>query len=198
MAGTRIRRRTALALAVLLAASACTANDAPVPPAGGQFQFVSPGGQTRIFYDGPDRGVVTGLSGESLTEPGRQISLADYQGKVVVLNLWGVFCPPCRSEVDDLERVYQQTKDKGVQMLGIDLRDDIRSQPADFVRDRGLTYPSIYDPPGRSLLALKGYPRNTVPSTIVLDRRHRVAAIFLTEIRDVDLLPVVTRIAEET
>jgi hypothetical protein len=60
-----------------------------------------------------------------------------------------------------------------------------------------LDWPSIYDPPGRSLLGLRGYPRNLVPSTIVLDRQHRVAAIFLTEVLDTDLLPVVQRIAAE-
>jgi hypothetical protein len=84
-----------------------------------------------------------------------------------------------------------------VQFLGIDVRDDARSAPQDFVRNIGVTYPSIYDPPGRSLLALKGYPRNIVPSTIVLDRQHRVAAIFLMTLLDSDLLPVVQRLAAE-
>ena len=65
------------------------------------------------------------------------------------------------------------------------------------VRDRGLTYPSIFDPPGRSLLALRGFPRNTVPSTIVLDRQHRVAAVFLTTLRVSELMPVVQRVAAE-
>ena len=55
-------------------------------------------------------------------------------------------------------------------MLGIDVRDD-RQAAQDFVRDRRLTYDSIYDFPGRTLAALSGYPRNVVPSTIVLDRR---------------------------
>jgi hypothetical protein len=70
----------------------------------------------------------------------------------------------------ELQKVYDQTKGSGVQLLGIDVRDEVRSAPADFVRDTGITYPSIYDPPGRSLLALNGYPRSVVPSTIVLDR----------------------------
>lgn len=84
-----------------------------------------------------------------------------------------------------------------MQLLGIDVRDEVRSAPQDFVRDTGITYPSIYDPPGRSLLALKGYPRSVVPSTIVLDRHHRVAAVFLTALSDTDLLPVVQRIAAD-
>jgi hypothetical protein len=63
--------------------------------------------------------------------------------------------------------------------------------------DRGLPYPSIFDNPGRSLLALHGFPRNAVPATIVLDRDHRVAAVFLTALRVSELLPVVQRIAAE-
>lgn len=102
-----------------------------------------------------------------------------------------------QTEVKDGCPVYDQTKDSGVQLLGIDVRDEARSVPKDFVRDTGITYPSIYDPPGRSLLALKGYPRSVVPSTIVLDRQHRVVAVFLAALRDTELLPVVQRIAAE-
>ena len=79
----------------------------------------------------------------------------------------------------------------------MDVRDEVRSAAEDFLRDRGVTYPSIYDPPGRSLSALRGYPRNVVPSTIVLDRQHRVAAVFLRALLASDLQPVVESIAAE-
>ncbi|MGH3775949.1 MAG: TlpA disulfide reductase family protein [Pseudonocardiaceae bacterium] len=165
---------------------------------GGDFQFVSPGGQTKIFYDPPgSRGKIPELGGEDLLEPAKQIALSGYAGKVVVLNIWGSWCGPCRAEMPELQRVYDQTRDSGVQLLGIDIRDEVRTAPQDFVRNLGITYPSIYDPPGRSLLALAGYPRSVVPSTIVLDRQHRVAAVFLAALRDTDLLPVVRRIATE-
>lgn len=165
----------------------------------GEFIFVSPGGKTRIFYDPPEsRRKIPDLSGDALLEPGKQIRISDYAGKVVVLNVWGSWCGPCRAEAPELERVYVQTKDSGVQFLGIDVRDEQRSAPQDFVRDRGITYPSIYDPPGRSLLALHGYPRSVVPSTIALDRAHRVAAVFLEPLIESDLLPVVRRLAAES
>jgi thiol-disulfide isomerase/thioredoxin len=187
--------RALLAALALLVAGCATGGDAVAR--GGQFEFVSPGGQTKIFYDPPaDRGKVTGIEGESLLEPGHTITLDDFAGQVVIVNLWGSWCGPCRSEADDLQRVADATEADGVALLGIDLRDD-RSAASDFITDRGLRWPSIYDPPGRSLLGLRGYPRNVVPSTIVLDREHRVAAIFLTELLDVDLLPVVQRIAAE-
>jgi thiol-disulfide isomerase/thioredoxin len=184
-------------LAAVLALAGCSTGTDAVAT-GGEFEFVSPGGQTKIFYDPPEsRGRVAGLSGESLLEPGRTLSLDGFEGKVVVLNLWGSWCGPCRAEADDLQRVAEATAGDGVELLGIDVRDN-REAAADFVRDRGLGWQSIYDPPGRSLLALHGYPRNVVPSTIVLDRQHRVAAVFLQALLTDDLLPVVRRIATET
>ncbi|MBO0874132.1 MAG: TlpA family protein disulfide reductase [Pseudonocardia sp.] len=193
------RRRLAAALACLATAFALvgcsTGNDAVAR--GGEFQFVAPHGQTDIRYDPPaDRGTVTGLSGESLTEPGRQIGVRDFPGQVVVLNIWGSWCGPCRAEMDDLQQLQQNTASSGVTVLGIDVRDD-RSAAVDFVHDRKVTYPSIFDQPGRSLEALHGYPRNTVPSTIVLDRRHRVAAVFLTAVRISQLAPVVQQLTAE-
>jgi thiol-disulfide isomerase/thioredoxin len=190
-------RQAALAAGMVLVLTGCGAGrDAAL--AGGDFEFVSPGGKTQIFYDPPDsRGHAPELSGEALLEPGKKIRLSDDTGTVMVLNIWGSWCGPCRAEAPELQRVYDQIKDSGVQFLGIDVRDEQRSAPQDFVRDRGITYPSIYDPPGRSLLALHGYPRSVVPSTLILDRHHRVAAVFLQALTESDLLPAVRRLAAE-
>jgi thiol-disulfide isomerase/thioredoxin len=193
-------RRTVLLVLVLLllagyATGCATGTDAVAR--GGTFEFVSPGGRTDIFYDPPaERGTVGELAGDSLTEPGIPVSLERYRDQVVVLNVWGSWCGPCRSEADDLVRVADATAAQGVQFVGINVRDS-RQAGADFARDFGLTYPSIFDPPGRTLFALGGAPRAVVPLTVVLDRRHRVAAVFLRELLDTDLLPVVQRIAAE-
>ncbi len=161
------------------------------------FTFVAPGGQTSSFYDPPaTRGTVRGLSGDSLTDPGHTIGVDDFPGQVVVLNIWGSWCGPCRAEAPALQQTYDLTRASGVTLLGIDVRDD-RGAALDFVRGHAITYPSIFDNPGRSLFALGGFPRNTVPSTIVLDRHHRVAAVFLTALRISELLPVVQRVAAE-
>ncbi|MQA60795.1 MAG: redoxin domain-containing protein [Actinophytocola sp.] len=191
-----MKRPRVLALVLLLALlPACsTGEDAVV--SGSEFHFVAPDGKTTINYDGPGRQSLE-LSGEDLFNEGETISTADFAGKVVVINIWGQWCGPCRREAPAMQEVYDKTKDDGVQVLGIDVRDHSRQAPQDFLRDRGLTYPSIYDPPGRSLLPLKGYPRSVVPSTIVLDKQHRVAVVFLKELLAEDLLPVVTRLAKE-
>jgi thiol-disulfide isomerase/thioredoxin len=185
-----------LAFAAMLVLAGCaTGTDAVAR--GGTFEFVSPGGRTDLFYDPPTaRGTVGELSGDSLTEPGTTVSLARYPQHVVVLNIWGSWCGPCRSEAPHLGRVARATMDQRVQFIGIDVRDS-QQAGADFSRDFGLTYPSIFDPPGRTLFALKGIPRSVVPLTIVLDRHHRVAAVFLHAVHAQDLLPVVQRIAQE-
>ena len=182
--------------ALVLLTGCSTGSDAVVP--GAQFEFVAPGGKTELFYNPPSqRGTVQNFSGESVMQPDKQISLSDFAGKVVVLNIWGTWCGPCRHEMPELQRVHEKTYDEGVRLLGIDVRDYARWAPADFLTDRGITYPSIYDPPGRTLLSLQNFPRNIVPVTIVLDRNHRVAAIFLKPLLEEDLLPVVRRIAAE-
>lgn len=190
--------RGVLGAVVALVAVAGCGSGQDAAGAGGGFDFVSPGGQTTISYDPPEqRGKIAEMVGESLTEPGRELKLSDYLGEVVVLNVWGSWCGPCRAEADDLERVYAETKESGVRFLGVNVRDEARSAAQDFVTNFQVGYPSFYDPPGRTLLALKGFPRSVVPATIVLDRQHRVAAVFLTALLDSDLLPVVERVAAE-
>lgn len=190
-------RRFVVLLAVFVFATACATGGEDSSSEAEEFTFVSPGGQTRIFYPPEERGRVSGLSGEDLLKPGKELSLSQFEGQVVVVNLWGSWCGPCRAEADDLQAVQDKTYDQGVRLLGVDVRDS-RAAAADFHRDRGLTYPSIYDPSGRSLLALRGYPRSAVPSTIILDRQHRVAAVFLTQLLERELLPEVRKVANES
>jgi peroxiredoxin len=192
--------RTALLIvavfaAVVGAAGCSTGSDAVAT--GTEFNFVSPGGETDLTYEGDERQRIPEMRGESLMEEGQQITLSSFKGDVVVINLWGAWCPPCRVEAPQLQKVWETYGDKGVQVLGIDFRDYDRQQPADFMRDTGLTYPSIYDPSGRSLLPLKGYPKAAVPSTIVLDKEHRVAAIFLRDLLAEDLTPVLDKLLAE-
>lgn len=184
---SRVTRIIPLVLTGLAVLAGCAVGkDAVVQ--GSNFSFVSPGGKLEIFYPQAQRQVLPNLSGPSLEQPDRQIHVSDYPDKVVVLNIWGQWCGPCRDEAPELSTVYQQTKADGVQLLGIDTRDS-RSAALDFVQDNRISYPSIFDPAGRSLLSLSGYPRSVVPSTIVLDRQHRVAAVYLEPVTATILLP---------
>ncbi|MBC2639396.1 MULTISPECIES: TlpA disulfide reductase family protein [unclassified Rhodococcus (in: high G+C Gram-positive bacteria)] len=197
------RGRFAGLLAVIctaaVALSACASGDDAVAQ-GGTFDFVSPGGQTEIFYDPPaDRGTIGTVSGPDLMTEGKTTSLDDFAGQVVVLNVWGQWCGPCRGEANDLEQVYEETKDQGVSFLGINVRDNQQDKAQDFVIDNKVSYPSIYDPAMRTMIALgQNYPTSVIPTTIVLDREHRVAAVFLKELLVEDLKPVVERVAQES
>jgi thiol-disulfide isomerase/thioredoxin len=186
-------------VAVLAAVLAgCSTGDDAVAQ-GGTFEFVAPGGKTDIRYDPPEsRGRPGPLAGPDLMEPSRTVSLEDFAGKVVVINVWGQWCGPCRSEIGQLQQVYDATRADGVAFLGIDVRDNELDAARDFIVDRKVTFPSIYDPAMRTMIAFGGrYPTTVIPSTLVLDRRHRVAAVFLRELLAEDLQPVVARLAAE-
>jgi thiol-disulfide isomerase/thioredoxin len=193
-----VRRLAFVATAVAGLLVGCSTGDDAVA-AGGTFEFVAPGGKTDIYYDPPDhRGRPGPVSGPDLMDPSRTVSVADFAAKVVVINVWGQWCGPCRSEVTQLQQVYDATRADGVTLLGIDVRDNNRQAAQDFVKDRNVTFPSIYDPAMRSMIAFGGkYPTTVIPSTLVLDRQHRVAAVFLRELLAADLQPVVKRIAGE-
>lgn len=190
---------TVFAGAVSLAAlTACATTNS-----GETFSFHSPGGQVEIFYEENERAPLKDFSGESLMEPGTQISLSDFDGQIVVLNAWGQWCAPCRAEVDDLEEVQQHLSQPGENgqpagtVLGINVRDPQPEIARDFVRDNGVTYPSIYDPPFRTAGALGGIPTSVIPTTVILDKQHRPAAVFLREISADDIITVTDRLAAE-
>ena len=161
------------------------------------YNFVSPGGQVQFFYAPGQRKPLPDLAGESLQQPGKQIAISSFPNNVVVLNVWGAWCANCRAEAPELQQVYNQTKSLGVQLLGIDFKDPSRNSALDFMSDYQMDYPSIYDFAGRTLLELNNFPRSAVPTTIVLDRQHRVAAVYLTQITAAALLPEIQKVAGE-
>lgn len=189
------RTVVALVVAAVTLVSACS--NAGQGTQMGNFDFVSPGGKTAIFYDPPDsRGTVGKLSGPDLMTDAA-VALSDFSGKIVVINVWGSWCGPCRTETPELELIYNEYQSRGVQLLGIDVRDD-RQAARDFKTDRKVSYPSIFDPEMRTLIALgRNYPTSVVPTTMVLDRRHRVAAVYLMALLADDLRPLLDRLVAE-
>ena len=188
--------RVAIAAALLATLAACSTGKDAVIQGQGTFQFTAPGGQTHIDYTGQQRQPLTEMAGDSLLQDGQQVKLSSFTGKIVVINIWGAWCGPCRTEAPQLQQVYDQTRDQGVQVMGVDVRDD-KSAALDFYHNAKLDYPSIFDPPGRSLLVLQGYPRTTTPSTLVLDRQHRVAWVSLLPVEKDELLSKVKQLIAE-
>jgi thiol-disulfide isomerase/thioredoxin len=118
----------------------------------------------------------------STTDEGDSISRKTYEGKVVVLNFWYASCPPCRVEAPDLEALSAKYQSKGVQFIGVNVRDEADTARA-FARSFKMTYPSVVDATDAKVqLALAGQRGpNATPTTIVLDQKGRVAARILGE-----------------
>jgi len=113
---------------------------------------------------------------EGTTLDGDSFRLSDWAGKIVVINVWGSWCGPCRAETSDLVRLARQHADRGVRFVGINTRDNLASARA-FVDKFNVPYPSIFDEGGRALLPFRGViPSAVIPSSVVVDRQGKVAA----------------------
>lgn len=121
----------------------------------------------------------------------------ELQGDIAVINFWGSWCPPCRVESPDLQTVYAQLADQDVQFLGVDVKDQ-RQLAVAFLADVGVQYPSVFDPDGEVALAFRGFPANTIPSTIILDRSGEVAAVYTGAITRADLTQALTTLLQES
>ncbi len=119
-------------------------------------------------------------SGEDLD--GDDLAIEDYRDRVVVLNVWAQWCPPCRKEMPLLVDVVGDLGDDAV-LVGINVRETGVDNARAFMRTSEVDFPSFYDPGSEILLALtdKVGPYS-LPSTVVLDREGRMAALVLGEI----------------
>lgn len=154
----------------------------------GQSGFVSGGGTLTIFKDS-EREAAPTVSGETLD--GKQWSLADQAGKVVVLNVWGSWCAPCRKEAPDLVAASKELGASAV-FAGLNTRDLDRAPARRFAAEFKIGYPSIFDPSGKQLLGFRGQlSPQSIPSTLVIDAEGKVAARVLGAVSARTLVDVV-------
>jgi thiol-disulfide isomerase/thioredoxin len=178
------------ALAVTAAAaSACT----DVNGTNGK-DYVEGGGGI-IEIPEADRKAPVEVSGETLA--GDQLDLADRRGSVVVVNVWWSGCGPCRVEAPLLEDAADELADDAT-IVGIDIRNSKEDGLA-FERGMGVSYPSIFDHGSEQLLKFPApYDPRDMPSTVVLDRQGRVAALVRGQLPSkLTLVDLVEKVAAE-
>ncbi|SHG78473.1 Peroxiredoxin [Geodermatophilus nigrescens] len=182
------RRALLAAVAGLAVLTGCSTGDDQVDVTnGGQFRFVAGTPAGEVIPEGerqsaPDFGG-TLLGGGDWTSD-------ELDGRIAVLNFWGSWCAPCRVETPQFQEVYAEVRDEGVEFLGLNVKEADEQFGQAFVDTQGIEFPSLYDPAGEVALTFRDYPANAIPSTIVLDREGRVAAVYTGEVSQDDLRAV--------
>lgn len=157
--------------------------------------YISGDGTIEVVKVG-DRGAAVNLSGTTLE--GAAWTMAQASGKVLVLNVWGSWCPPCIKEQPALQGAWDalQKAGKPVAFLGLDSQEDPQTGLA-FVREHKVTYPSLAYDGGVPLLALQGKVVAT-PTTLVLDKQGRIAARVSGEVTQATLVGLVDDVLAES
>ena len=184
-------KRLIPAAAVLLLLAGC----APADPLATQYEsgtnqgYISGDGSLTVIAEADREAAV---EFEGTTDTGDLVSSDDYAGEVLVINFWYAACPPCREEAPDLEKLYQQFGGEGATFLGANVRDQAETAHS-FAIEWGVTYPSVIDAnDGNMLYAFAGtVAPNAVPTTLVIDKKGRVAARFLGLVEEPSILEAI-------
>jgi len=108
---------------------------------------------------------------------GGQVTLSELRGKGVVINLWASWCPPCRAEMPAIQRVYEKTRGRGLEVLAVNTTfQDSERDAAGFVQELGLTFPVPLD---RSGAVSRQYQLRALPSTFFVDRKGIIRKVII-------------------
>ena len=140
-----------------------------------------------VSYKAGERRAPKAWVGSDLS--GAKLRSSLFNGSVTVVNIWASWCAPCRVEQPGLQKVSTDYAAKGVRFLGVDIRDTLAAARA-HVDEFGVTYPSVSDP--YSVIASK-YRVRLVPTTLVLDRRGRVAYQITSVTHEADLVRILDK-----
>lgn len=115
---------------------------------------------------------------EDFTAPlagGRSFRLSEHRGKVVLINFWATWCPPCREEMPAMERLWRQHKGAGFVMVAVSVDADPKVVPP-FVGEHGFTFQVALDP---KMGVANAYGVRALPSSFLVDRQGKLAALAL-------------------
>ena len=104
---------------------------------------------------------------------GNPVSLSDFRGKTVFVNFWATWCPPCRAEMPEIEAIYQEYKDKGVVVIGVDIleSEDVVRQ---YVQQGGYSWTFVLDTSGE---VTGNYKVTAIPTSFFIDREGIIQAV---------------------
>jgi len=108
----------------------------------------------------------------SMTPGGEKMGIDDFKGKLVVLNFWATWCPPCRLEMPSMERLYQEFKGEGLEVVAINFME--REKPiTSFLKENGFTFPVLLDKKGE---IARNYGVHGLPVTFLIARNGNLLA----------------------
>lgn len=122
---------------------------------------------------------------------GKQRNIKEWQGKVLVINFWATWCPPCLKEMPEFEALHTEYEKKGLQFIGIALDD---AEPVkEFIASKKITYPILLgEDQGTKLAHDLGNIINTVPFTIIVNKQGLVVKSQMGELSRKQLLEIIT------
>lgn len=185
-----LRVALAAAVAAVLALTACSSSGSS------DRTYHYDGAQAvGTFIPATDRKPVADFGGSLLS--GGRYHLDRYRNKVVVVNFWGVWCGPCRIETPNFGKVYDAYRGKDVTFVGIDIKDGSRAESRSFLADNHVTYPVVWDEVGETAVRMGEISTQAMPFTVLLDRQHRVAGVYITPLTPADLEPMLNKLIAE-
>ena len=105
-----------------------------------------------------------------MSRSGKQVSLAQFKGDVVMINFWASWCGPCRQEMPLLDQIYKKYKDFGFTLIGVNVEPDSKAANA-WLAATPVTYPILYDTKSK---VSKLYQVQAMPTTVIIDRKGMV------------------------
>lgn len=121
----------------------------------------------------------------------KTVNLSDFKGKVVFINFFATYCPPCRAEIPDFIKLQDKYRDKGLVILGISADEDWRHVLPDFIKRKGMNYPVLI----ATSKVLKDYGNvYALPTSFLLDKNHNIVKKFTGMVSESDLEPLIVQL----
>lgn len=182
-------------LAAVLAMTTLTAcsDESSGGPCAGTYRFETASKPGRVFAAG-DRERACAFTGTFLD--GTHYRLGQDTGKVIVVNFWASWCAPCKVETPQFDLLHRELMDRDITFVGVDYR-DVKDKAREFVDTHDISFPSLFDPLGELPIKLGNIATPGPPFTVLIDKKQRVAAVYLGIQSPKDLEPALDTLAAE-